>query len=199
MTTDRLFVDHPQPPVYYLRLTTGGFRTMLDVALLVVGSGLVGLAAAVLLDGLEVAGNGLGLSTAAALGSALVLGVVGAFAFGVASEGGYGIDRYVVGFPRAEIAIARAVTGVVIAVALQWGAGLLGEVAADQNVALRAGVAMVAAAGVAGIWVSLLGAPIAWVLRRGLDRLGWGVALELPVLFASWAMLAIALFEMPSG
>lgn len=199
MTTDRLFVDHPQPPVYYVRLTAGGFRTMLDVALLVVGSGLVGLAAAVLLDGLEVAGNGLGLSTAAALGSALVLGVVGAFAFGVASEGGYGIDRYAVGFPRAEIAIARAVTGVVIAVALQWGAGLLEEVAADQNVALRAGVAMVAAAGVAGIWVSLVGAPIAWALRRGLDRLGWGIALELPVLFASWAMLAIALFEMPNG
>jgi hypothetical protein len=199
VTTERLFVDHPQPFAYYLRLTAGGFRTMLDVALLVVGSGLVGLGVAVLLDGLEVAGSGLGLSTAAALGSSLVLGVIGAFAFGVASEGGYGIDRYVVGFPRAEIAIARALTGVVIAVGLQWGANLLVEVASDQNVALRAGVEIISAAGVAGIWVSIVGAPIVWALRRGLDRLGWGIALELPVLFASWAMLALALFEMPSS
>lgn len=199
MTTDRVFATHPQRPVYYLRLAAGGFRTMTDVALLVVGSGLVGLAAAVLLDGLDVVGNGLGLSTAGALGSALVLGVLGAFAFGVASEGGYGIDRYVVGFPKAEVALARALAGVVVAVALQWGAGALGEVAADQNVALRAGVEMIAAVGLAGVWVSLVGAPAAWAIRRGLDRLGWGVALELPALFAAWALLALALFDMPQS
>lgn len=192
-----LFGSHPQSFRYYLSLAAGTFRTALDAAMLVVGTGLVALAAAMLLAGFELVDLGLDLGIGGLLGSALVLGVCGGFALGVASEGKYGGGRSTDGFPTAEVAIGRAFWIVAMALALLWGSGRLGEVVADLPYPFLVGVEVVRTSGAAGFLAAVLGVPAAWGVRRGLDRLGWGVSLEIPTLYLIWLLVAIVGFRLP--
>lgn len=187
--------EHPQHVSYYLRLVVATFRTMLDLAMLVVGSALVGLGVAVLVDTLGVVDVGLGLGIAGGLGSALVLAVVGAFALGVASEGGYGAPAATAAFPSLEVAIGRILGGVVVSLLLVWGGGRLVPLVADLAQPLRAGVGVVESVGTAGLWTAVVGVPMVWGLGRGLDRLGWWMPLELPGMYVLWVIITLALLD----
>ena len=99
---------------HYVSLALGAGGTMLDVGLVVVGTLLLGLAMAVILDGFDLVTIGLGLSTGAMLGSGLVIGIVGGFALGVASEGPLGRGRRLEGYDGVEVLVARMVAAVVV-------------------------------------------------------------------------------------
>jgi hypothetical protein len=188
---------HPQPLRYYLTLGLGTLRTAVDLAMLVLGTGLMGLAVAVLLDGFDVIDAGLGLGIGATLGSALVLGVCGGFALGIASEGRYGMSRSLDGFPSLEVVLGRLIGIVVMAIFLLWAAGRLEPLIVDLPYPLVVGVAVMRSVGASGFVAGLVGAPAAWGVRRGLDRLDWGTRLEMPTLYVIWLIAAIVVFDLP--
>ncbi|MEX2279464.1 MAG: hypothetical protein WEA76_05185 [Acidimicrobiia bacterium] len=191
------FGTHPQPARYYFTLALGTFRTGLDVAMLVVGTGLVGLALAVLLDGFEVIDLELGTGIGGTLGAALVIGVCGGFALGVASEGRYGMARSLEGFPSLEVALGRLVAIVIMAFALLFVAGRLEPVVTELPYSFSVAVEVVRSVGRTGFIAALVGVPASWAVRRGLDRLGWGTALVIPTLYLIWVVAALVSFDAP--
>ena len=188
---------HPQSAGYYVRLLSSTFRTMLAMGMLVAGSGLVGLAVAVLLDGFGLVDIGLGLSIGEVLGTFLVIGVCGAFAFGVATEGRYGAATVTRRYPSLEVVIGRVIGGVLVAFLIGWVATRIESLVAEQNLPIRAAWEMLRAVGAAGYLATLVGVPLVWGLRRGLDRAGFDAEIELPVLYALWAGFALLAFTMP--
>lgn len=188
---------HPQPARYYFTLALGTFRTGLDVAMLVVGTGLVGLALTVLLDGFEVIDLELGTGIGGTLGAALVIGVCGGFALGVASEGRYGMARSLEGFPSLEVAFGRLVAIVIMAFALLIVAGRLEPVVADLPYAFGVAVEVIRSVGSTGFIAALVGVPASWGIRRGLDRLDWGTGLVIPTLYLIWVIAALVSFDAP--
>lgn len=195
---DRYFGTHPQPIRYYLTLALATFRTGLDVAMLVLGTGLVGLALAVLLAGFEVVDLDLGTGIGGTLGSALVIGVTGAFALGVASEGRYGMVRSTDGFPPGEVAIGRIVAIVLMAFVLLFAADRLAPVTMELPYAFSVGLEVIRAVGATGFVAAVLGVPASWGVRRGLDRLGWGTTLAIPTIYLVWLVAAIIAFDPPA-
>jgi hypothetical protein len=192
-----LIGTHPQPFRYYFTLVLATFRTAMDVAMLVVGTGLVGLAIAVLLDGFEVVDLDLGTGIGGTLGAGLVIGVCGGFALGVASEGRYGMARSIEGFPSLEVAIGRLVGIVIMAFALLFAADRLTPLVTDLPYAFTVGVEVVRSVGSSGFVAAFLGVPASWGVRRGLDRLGWGASLAIPTLFVIWLIAALVVFDAP--
>jgi hypothetical protein len=163
----------------------------------VVGTGLVGLAIAVLLDGFEVVDLDLGTGIGGTLGAGLVIGVCGGFALGVASEGRYGMARSIEGFPSLEVAIGRLVGIVIMAFALLFAADRLTPLVTDLPYAFTVGVEVVRSVGSSGFVAAFLGVPASWGVRRGLDRLGWGASLAIPTLFVIWLIAALVVFDTP--
>lgn len=200
MTIERteLFGPHPQPARYYLTLALGTFRTGLDLAMLVLGTGLVGLALTVLLAGFEIIDLDLGTGIGGTLGAALVIGVCGGFALGVASEGRYGMARSTDEFPLLEVAIGRIVAIVLMSVLLLVVAGRLESLVADLPYAFGVGLEVIRAVGRAGFIGGLIGVPAAWGVRRGLARLGWGTTLSIPTIYLVWLLAAIIIFNPPA-
>lgn len=196
---ERSIGHHPQPLRYYLTLALGTFRTALDVAMMVLGTGLVGLALAVLLDGFEVVDLDLGTGIGGTLGAALVIGVCGGFALGVASEGRYGMSRSVDGFPTLELALGRAVGVVLMAFLLLFAAGRLDQLLVDLELpyAFSVAVEVIRSVGASGFVAAVLGVGGSWGVRRGLDRLGWGAALVIPTIYLVWMVAAIVVFDVP--
>ncbi len=200
MDTAQVIGSHPQPVRYYLRLGAGTFRTMLDIGMLALGTGMIGLAVAVVLDALDLAAIGLPLSTTSLLGSALVIGVIGAFALGIASEGGYGAAESVGRYPSLEIAIGRVLGSLVIGLLLLFVASRTESFAADFTLPLRAAHEMVRATGSAGALVaSVVGVPITFLLRRSLEGYGIAEQLELPLLYLVWTVAALLMYTMPAA
>lgn len=194
-----MFGAHPQPFRYYARLAAGSFRTTLDIGMLVVGSGIIGLAAALLLDFLDFVDLGLGLTTGGFLASLLVIAVLGAFAIGVASEGRYGASEAVAGYPHGEVMIGRAVGGVSMGALFLIGSSLLEPLITDLPVTFAAAVEVLRAAGISGLTVvPVVAVPFAWWLRHGLERIGFGEQLELPAIYAIWVIATLVLFRMPA-
>jgi hypothetical protein len=184
----------PSAVRYYGSLGLGASGTMLDVGLVVLGSVLLGLAIAVVLDGFDLVSIGLGLSTGAMLGSALVIGVVGGFALGLASEGPLGRGRRLVGYPEAEILVARVLGALLVGVVFLVVESYLTEPVANLPVPFQIGVDSIRAVAVAGLTaVPLVGVPLAWVARSG--YLGEAAALDgdIPVLYFVWAITTMIL------
>lgn len=200
METAQLVGTHPQPFRYYLRLAAGTFRTMLDLGMLALGSGMVGLALAVVLDALDLAGIGLPLSTTSLLGSALVIAVLGAFALGIASEGGYGAAESVGRYPTLEIAIGRVLGALAVGLLLLVAAARSTELAEGLSLPIRAAHEMVRTVGVAGaVVVPFVGVPITFVVRRALAGSELGDQLELPLLYLIWTVATLILYTMPTA
>ena len=189
--------SHPQPFRYYFTLAVGVFRTGLDVAMLVVGTGLVGLAITILLDGFEIVDLDLGMGIGGTLGAALVIGVCGGFALGVASEGRYGMARSLEGFPLLEVAIGRVVAIVIMAFLLLFAAGRLEPVIVDLPYPFTVAVEVIRSVGGSGFVAAFVGVPAAWGIRRGLNRLGWGRAFVIPTLYFIWLVSALVVFDVP--
>lgn len=167
---------------------------MLDVALVVIGSALLGLAIAVLLDGFDLVSIGLGLSTGAMLGSSLVIGIVGGFALGVASEGPLGRSRRSVGLNENHVLLARILATLVVGLILLAVRNLISEYLVELPVPFEIGADIIEATAVAGMTaVPLLAAPLAWWMRSG----GFGSALavdgDIPLMYFIWAVATMVL------
>lgn len=177
-----------------LALAMGAFGTMLDVALVVLGTALLGLALAVLLDGFELVQIGFDLSTGALLGSGLVIGIMGGFAIGVASEGPLGRSRRLVGYNELHVLLARLVASVVVGGLFLVARDFLEGFALELPLPFQVGVEAMRAVAIAGMTtVPLLAVPIAWLIRTG--RLGRAIALDgdIPLLFLVWAITTMLL------
>ena len=160
--------------------------TSFDVGLLVVGTGLVGLAIAVLLDGFDVVEIGLSDSTGSMLGSGLVIAVFGAFALGVAVEGPIGYSSRRRGtFNDIEVAIAGVVgaliAGLVLVLIANYARGFIDEL----PMAFDFGVTVIHSAGRAGMTAGLfLGVRELWGHNT------WIEEIELPIFYVIWATAA---------
>lgn len=179
----------PSAARHWAALSWSAFGTMLDVALIVVGSALLGLAAAVLLDGFELVDVGLDLSTGAMLGSSLVIGIVGGFALGVASEGPLGRGRRTAGFNEAHLLAARIVSAVLVGLLLLVIGGSIDEFLLELPEPFQVATEVVRATAIAGLTaVPVLGATLAWWARSG----GFGKAMaadgDIPVIYLVWAV-----------
>ncbi|MDP3983738.1 MAG: hypothetical protein Q8Q52_01865 [Acidimicrobiia bacterium] len=172
---------------HYLRLAANAFATMLDIGLFAVAAALVGLAAAVILAGFGIVDGVVDLSTGALLVSSLVLGVVGCFAAGIASEGPIRRNRRVVGNNNLEVAIARAASALVVGLIFLYLAGRLEPIRDDLSAPLVTGIDLLSLAGRVGLWVMpLIGVPLALGVKVT-ELLGEAVEeTELPVLFVVW-------------
>ncbi len=190
---------HPQSVRYYFLLIGSTFRTMLSMGMLVVGTGLMGLAIAVFLDGFGVVEIGLGLSIGEVLGAFIVMGVSAAFAFGVATEGRYGTAALMARYPSLEVVAGRILGGVLVVLLLGWVAEQLEPIVAEQALPFRVGHEVIRATGSAGLLAVLLGVPLVWVLRQGARRAGFDADVELPGLYVLWALLALITFSMPAA
>ncbi len=166
--------------------------TSFDVGLLVVGTGLVGLAIAVLLDGFDVMEIGLSDSTGSMLGSGLVIAVFGAFALGVAVEGPIGYSSRRRGtFNDIEVAIAGVVgalvAGLVLVLIANYARGFIDEL----PMAFDFGVTVIHSAGRAGMTAGLfLGVPALWGVRELWGHNAWIEEVELPIFYVIWATAA---------
>ena len=166
--------------------------TSFDVGLLVVGTGLVGLAIAVLLDGFDVMEIGLSDSTGSMLGSGLVIAVFGAFALGVAVEGPIGYSSRRRGtFNDIEVAIAGVVgalvAGLVLVLIANYARGFIDEL----PMAFDFGVTVIHSAGRAGMTAGLfLGVPALWGVRELWGHNAWIEEVELPIFYAIWSTAA---------
>lgn len=177
-----------------LALVTGALGTMLDVALVVLGSVLLGLAVAVLLDGFDLVSIGLQLSTGAMLGSALVIGIIGGFALGVASEGPLGRGRRLVGYDEVHVLVARIGATLVVGGLFLIVRNLVSGVVAELPVPFQIGAEAIRAVGVAGLTaVPLLAVPLAWWARSG--GLGGAMAVDgdIPIMYFVWAVATMVL------
>ncbi|HEY7565137.1 MAG TPA: hypothetical protein VIA81_09445 [Acidimicrobiia bacterium] len=179
---------------YYLRLAVNSFATMLDLGLFAFGSALVGLGIAVALSSFGLIAAESDLSTGAALVSALVLGVVGTFAMGIASEGPVRRPSTFVSTSEAEVAIGRAIASVLVGVLFVFLAGRLRPLSEGMTAPIEKGVDLLRAAGIAGLGsVPLLGVPISYAIRRTGVLGDSAVEVDLPVLFAVWVIALIFL------
>ncbi len=166
--------------------------TSFDVGLLVVGTALVGLAAAVLLDGFDVVEIGLTESTGSMLGSGLVIAVFGAFALGVAVEGPIGYSTRRRGtFTDIEVAIAGALGALVTGLVLFLIGGFAGQYVDELSQPFDFGVTVIRSAGSAGMTFALfLGVPALWGVRELWGHNSWIEEVELPIFYAIWATAA---------
>lgn len=177
-----------------IALAWGALGTMLDVGLVVIGSALLGLAIAVLLDGFDLVSVGLDLSTGAMLGSSLVIGIVGGFALGVASEGPLGRSRRSVGLNESHVFLARVLAALVVGFLLLVVRNLIDGFLVDLPLPFRVGADVIEAAAVAGLTVvPLLAVPLAWWIRSG----GFGKAMaadgDIPLMYFIWAVATMVL------
>ena len=188
---------HPQSIRYYFLLIGSTFRTMLSMGMLVAGTGLMGLALAVFLDGFGLVDVGLGLSIGQVLGAFIVIGVSAAFAFGVATEGRYGTAALMSRYPSLEVVIGRIIGGLFVVWLLRWVSGQVASIVADQSLPFRVGDEVIRATASAGVLAVLLGVPLVWAARQGLQRAGFDAEVELPGLYVIWVVFALVAFSMP--
>jgi hypothetical protein len=179
---------------YYTRLVINSFATMLDLGLFTLGAALVGVGLAVLLAGFDVIDAELDLSTGAVLVSALVLGVVGTFSMGIASEGPARRASTFVPHNDHERAIGRAVASFVVGIILISLSDRLGQFADDVSAPLVTGIELIRTTGEAALWpVPLIGVPLAWGIHRARILGEFAEETDLPIMFATWVVAVILL------
>lgn len=180
----------------YAELVLAGLRAMLDLAMMVVGAALVGLALAVVLAGFGVVDRRLDLSTGAMLGSGLVLAVVGAFGLGVASEGSMRAAYRLLFFDPIEALVARVVGIVAMAIVLLVVAGRVEPFVADLTVPILEGVEVIRAGARAAFATAVIGVPFAWAVDwRGWSRRWPGI--ETLPLYLVWTVATMIFFTPP--
>lgn len=176
----------PRPREYF-SLFGHAIANAADIAMLVIGTGLVSLAIAVLLDGFELASLALTDGTGAMLGSGLVIGVFGAFALGVAAEGPIGHRSYAWMYATSPVVALRLVAVFVVGV-LTFALGAILPRFLDELPEVFGWVVdIVRAAGLAGMTaVPLIGVPVSAGLRYFYGSEAWVEELELPLLYIVW-------------
>lgn len=179
-------------PKDYLALFGHALANASDIGLLVIGTGLVSLAAAVLIDGFDIASLDLTDGTGAMLGSALVIGVFGAFALGVAAEGPIGHRSYAWMYASGPVIFVRLVAVFGIGLLVFILGGILPRFLDDLPLVFEMVIDVVRAVGLSGMTVvPLIGVPISAGLRYFYGREQWVEELELPLLYVVWLTAAI--------
>ena len=167
------------------RIFAHGFGAMLDIGMMVIGIGLVSIAVATLLDGFGLAELSLTDTSGAMFGSALLVGVFGSFALGVANEGPLTSPRPGEHVRLVPTTIARAISMVIIAAALAWAAGRLPELLTSLPIPFELATTVIEQAGRAGLFFGLfVGLPLAVVLRMW--RADLREDLDFAVIFVMW-------------
>jgi hypothetical protein len=194
MTEDIARVDSRAAARRYAILAYGSFGTMLDVALMVLGSLLVGLAISVVLAGFDLVNVIQDLSTGAMLASSLVLTVIGLFCVGVAAEGPLGRGRRLVGFKLWEIGLGRIVAVFVVGLLFLLVHGVVDGVVEGLPLPITTGVDGIRAVGVAGMTVMpLIGVPASLAARWFPEGPPWLRVVDLPIMFVVWAVATMAI------
>ena len=171
----------------YFSLLGHAIANAADIALLVIGTGLVSLAIAVLLDGFDVTALNLTDGTGAMLGSALVIGVFGAFALGVAAEGPIGNRSFAWMYANTPVIVLRLVAVFLMGLLACTLAGVLPRFLDELPTVFELVVDVVRAVGVAGMTaVPLLGVPASAGLRYFYGSETWVEEIELPLLYLVW-------------
>lgn len=167
--------------------------SLADIGLLVAGSALMALAAAVLLDGFNIVRLGLTTSTGAMLGSALVIAVFGGFSLGVAFEGPIGHGTLSSVFEAVQLAIARAIAAIGVGLAIALLGGFLTRYTDELPYPFELAADVVELSGRAGLlFVPLLAVPVTFLLRWRFPGERWMEEIELPIMYLVW--LAGAMF-----
>jgi hypothetical protein len=170
--------------------------TSLDVALLVLGTGLIGLAAVVVMDGFDLVELGLTAATGEMLGAGLVLAVFGAFALGVAVEGPIGTRHRDPRYSGVTVAALRALSLLAVGALALVAADLAEPAVADLPYPFEVAVAFLRSTGRAGMTVVLiLAVPLLWVIQLYERGRFWIVETEAPAMYAIWAVTAAVFLD----
>ncbi len=170
-------------------VTTFGFALagLADIGLLVAGSALMALAAAVLLDGFDVVPMNLTDSTGAMLGSALVIAVFGGFALGVAFEGPIGHGALASLSDALQLTIARVVAAVLVGLGITVLGSFIAGYTDELPYPFELGAEVVRRSGRAGmIFAALVAVPLTFLLRWRFPDEKWMEEAELPIIYLVW-------------
>jgi hypothetical protein len=178
----------------HFRVAIRSLGEMLDVGLLVLGTAIVALGVTVLLDGFSVVDLGLTDSAGAMLGSGIVLGVLGAFALGVAAEGPIGHPaRRDAGDPL-ERATGRAISLVLVGLGMLALSAFLEPLVSGLPTPFQVGVELLGVIGLAGCTVAVvIGVPLLFLLERATTLPRWVADWRGGSLFLVWAIGAAVL------
>lgn len=178
----------------YAILAYGALGTMADVAFMVAGSLLIGLAITVLLGGFDLVSTEMELGTGAMMVSALVLGVTGAFFLGLAAEGPLGRGRRLVGFQLWEVGIGRVIAVFLVGLAGLFVYRFLGGIMEGLPEPLLKGNEGIRAVAISGmVTMPLLGVPLTMALRFAPWDRPWLKRADMPVMFTVWTVSALFL------
>lgn len=167
------------------RIFAHGFGAMLDIAMMVIGIGLVSIAIATLLDGFGLAELSLTDSSGAMFGSALLVGVFGSFALGVANEGPLTSPRTGEHVRLVPTTIARGASIVIVAWAIAWAADRLPDLLSSLPIPFELATIVIEQAGRAGLFFGLfVGLPLAVVVRMW--RANLREDLDFAIIFVMW-------------
>ncbi len=178
----------------YVALLGHAIANAADIALLVTGTALIALAAAVVIDGFDFATLNLTDGTGAMFGSAMVIGVFGAFALGVAAEGPIGHRSYDWRYSGGPVIMARMVAVLAISLLMFLLGGYLPDILDGLPFVFEFVIEIVRNVGLAGMtFVLLIGVPAAAGLRYFYGGEPWVEELELPLLYAVWVIATMVL------
>lgn len=170
--------------------------TSLDVALLVLGTGLIGLAVVVVMDGFNLVDVGLTAATGEMLGAGLVLAVFGAFALGVAVEGPIGTRHRDPRYSGVTVAALRALSLLAVGALALIAADLAEPAIADLPYPFEVAIEFLRATGRAGMTVVLIVAvPLLWVVQLYERDTFWIEEAEAPIMYVIWALTAASFLD----
>ena len=163
------------------------FGAMIDIAMMIMGIGLLSIAVATLLDGFGFVDLSMTDSSLSLFGSALLVGVFGSFALGVANEGPLTSPRPPDTIRLVETNLVRAISIVVVAIVVGWAAGFLPDLLAESGEPFQLGVTVIQQTGRAGIFFGLfIGLPLAVALRFWRSDIREDA--DFAIIFLSWLL-----------
>jgi len=193
----------------FAALAHGAAGVMLDIGLMVLGSILVGLSAAVLLVGIGVVETSRELSTEGTFVSGVALAVSGLLCLGIASESPLGRGDRLAGFGLRDVGVGLAACALLIglgAMLIYWPIAGFVE---DGPWPLRRGAEAIRAVGVSGMAaMPLVGVPLSVFLTGLRDGAPWrpvgeapggsrrAPSVDFPALFTFWAVAAMILLAL---
>ncbi len=178
----------------HFRVAMRSLGEMLDVGLLVLGTAIVALGVTVLLDGFSVVDLGLTDSAGAMLGSGIVLGVLGAFALGVAAEGPIGHPARRESGEPLERAAGRALSLVLVGLGMLALSTFLGPLVSGLPTPFQVAVELLGTIGLAGCTVAVvIGVPLLFLLERATTLPRWVSDWSGGTLYLVWAVGAAIL------
>lgn len=174
------------------RIFAHEFGAVLDMAMMVIGIGLLSIAVATLLDGFGITELSLTDNSGAMFGSALLVGVFGSFALGVANEGPLTSPRAGAEIGLVSANVSRAISILIVAAVAGWVAGLLPGVLESLPKPFGLGTTVIEQVGRAGFFFGLLiGLPLAVMLRMW--KPGTREDADFAILFIVWLIGTILL------